>query len=103
MLWPGRGDLEEFEESALGRGEAVEADAGLGVGEAEALEGGEDVAAGRFGGAAFGEQSGDLVCVAEGLAGLGLDQAEDEQREADDADQGVDPVVVVQEDRADFE
>ena len=87
----------------MGVGEAVEADAVVGVGEAEALEGGEDVAAGGFGGAAFGEQAGELFVVAEGVAGLGFDQAEDQQREADDADQGVDAVVVVQEDRADLE
>ena len=42
----------------LGVGERVELDAGVGVGEAESLEGGEDVAAGGSGGAAFGEQSG---------------------------------------------
>ncbi len=40
----------------LGVGEPVELDAVVGVGDAEALEGGEDVAAGWFGGAAFGEQ-----------------------------------------------
>ena len=36
-------------------------------------------------------------------AGLGFDEAEDEQRDSDDADQRVDAVVVVQEDRADLE
>ena len=87
----------------LGVGEAVEFDAVLGVGEAEALEGGEDVAAGRFGGAAFGQQAGELLVVAERGAGLGFDQPEDQQRDPDDADQGVDAVVVVQEDRADLE
>jgi hypothetical protein len=35
-----------------------------GVGEAEALEGGEDVAAGGLGGAAFGQQAGELLVVA---------------------------------------
>jgi hypothetical protein len=40
----------------LGVGEWVELDAGVGVGEAEALERGEDVPAGGFRGAAFGEQ-----------------------------------------------
>ena len=87
----------------MGVGEAVEADAGVGVGEAESLEGGEDVAAGGLGGAAFGQQAGELLVVAERVAGLGLDQAEDQQREADDADQRVDAVVVVEEDRADLE
>ena len=87
----------------LGVGEGVELDAGVGVGEAEALEGGEDVAAGGFGGAAFGEQAGELLVGAERGAGLGFDQPEDEQGDPDDADQRVDAVVVVQEDRADLE
>ena len=39
-----------------------------GVGEAEALEGGEDVAAGGLGGAAFGQQAGELFVVAERVA-----------------------------------
>ena len=63
----------------LGVGERVELDAGVGVGEAEALERGEDVAAGRSGGAAFGQQSGELLFGAERGAGLGFDQPEDEQ------------------------
>jgi hypothetical protein len=54
-------DVEQFEDALLGVGEAVEADAGGGVGEAEALEGGEDVAAGGRGGAAFGQQAGELL------------------------------------------
>ena len=82
---------------------AVELDAVVGVGEAEALEGGEDVAAGGSGGAAFGQQAGELLVVAERGAGLGFDEAEDQQRDPDDADQRVDAVVVVQEDRADLE
>jgi PD-(D/E)XK endonuclease len=57
LLWPGRLDLEEFEDASLGGGEAVQADAVGGVGEAETREGGEDVAAGRLGGAAFGQQA----------------------------------------------
>ena len=87
----------------LPKSEAVEADAVGGVGEAEALEGGEDVAAGGLGGAAFGQQAGELLVVCERVAGLGLDQAEDQQRDADDAGERVDAVVVVQEDRADLE
>ena len=63
----------------LGVGESVELDAGVRVGQAEALEGGEDVAAGRFRGAAFGEQPGELLVVAERGAGLGFDQSEDEE------------------------
>jgi hypothetical protein len=42
----------------LGVGEGVELDTGMGVGQPESLEGGEDVAAGGFGGAAFAEQGG---------------------------------------------
>jgi hypothetical protein len=38
-----------------------------------------------------------------GGAQFGFDEAEDEQRDADDGDEGGDAVVVVQEDRADFE
>ena len=87
----------------LGVGERVELDACVGVGQAEALEGGEDVAAGGSGGAAFGQQSGELLVGAERGAGLGFDQPEDQQRDPDDADQRVDAVVVVQEDRADLE
>jgi hypothetical protein len=87
----------------LGVGERVELDACVGVGQAEALERGEDVAAGWFGGAAFGEQSGELLVLAERGTGLRFDQPEDEQRDSDDADQRVDAVVVVQEDGADFQ
>ena len=55
LLGPGWLDVEQFEDLALGVGEAIEADAVGGVGDAQALEGGEDVAAGGFGGAAFGQ------------------------------------------------
>ena len=55
LFGPGWLDVEQFEDAALGVGEAVQADAVGGVGEAEALEGGEDVAAGGLGGAAFGQ------------------------------------------------
>jgi hypothetical protein len=90
-----------LQDAALGVGEAVQTGAVRGVGEAEALEGGEDVAAGGLGGAIFGQQVEQLAV--ECLAELGLDEAEDQQREADDAGQRVDAVVVVQEDRADLE
>ena len=63
----------------LGVGERVELDAGVGVGQAESLERGEDVAAGRFRGAAFGQQSGELLVGAERGTGSGFDQPEDEQ------------------------
>ena len=67
----------------LGVGELVELDAGVGVGQPEALEGGEDVAAGRSGRAAFGEQPGELLVAAKRGAGLGFDEPEDEEREPD--------------------
>ena len=63
----------------LGVGERVELDAGVRVGEPESLERGEDVAAGRSGGAAFGEQPGELLLGAERGAGPGFDQPEDQQ------------------------
>ena len=87
----------------MGVGEAVEFDAGVGVGEPESLEDAEDVASGGFGGAVFGEQAGQQFGVGEGFAGFGFDQSEDQQRDPDDAGQRVDAVVVVQEDRPDFE
>ena len=87
----------------LGVGERVELDAVVGVGQAEALERGEDVAAGGFGGAAFGQQPGELLVGAERGTGLGFDQPEDQQGDPDDAEQRVDAVVVVQEDRADLQ
>jgi hypothetical protein len=80
----------------LGVGERVELDAGVGVGETVAVERGEDVAAGRFRGAAFGQQPGELLGLAERGAGPGFDQSKDEQRDPDDADRCVDTVVVVQ-------
>jgi hypothetical protein len=52
----------------LGVGPAVEKDAVGTVGEAEALEGGEDVAAGGSGSASFGEQPFELFVGAEGVA-----------------------------------
>jgi hypothetical protein len=54
-------DLEEFEDALLDVGEAVECDAVVGVGEAEALEDGEDAAAGGHGGAAFGAAGPGVV------------------------------------------
>ena len=87
----------------LGVGERVELDAGVGVGQAEALERGEDVAAGWPRGAAFGQQPGELLVGAERGAGLGFDQPEDQQADPDDAEQRVDAVVVVQEDRPDLQ
>ena len=50
-----------------------------------------------------GSSPGSCWSVAERGAGLGFDQSEDQQRDPDDADQRVDAVVVVQEDRADLE
>src|SRR5713226_50200 len=68
LLWPGWLDLEQLEDASLGVGEAVEADAGGGVGEPESLEGAEDVASGGFGGAAFGQQPRDRLAVVECFA-----------------------------------
>ena len=62
----------------LGVGEGVELYAVVGVGDAEALEGGEDVAGGGFGGAAFGEQPGELLLVTERGSGSRFDEAEDQ-------------------------
>ena len=50
-----------------------------------------------------GSSPGSLLVVAERGAGLGFDEPEDQQRDPDDADQRVDAVVVVQEDRADLQ
>jgi len=52
----------------LGVGEAVELDAGVGVGESESLEGAEHVASGGLGGAVLGQQPGDQLVVGECLA-----------------------------------
>ena len=46
-------------------GEAVEFDPCLCVGEAESLEGSEDVASGGFGGAVLGQQAGQLLVVVQ--------------------------------------
>jgi len=62
---------------SLGGGEAVEGDAFGGVGEAESLEGGEDVAASRGGGATFGEEAGDLFAVGA-FSDFRFDQPEDQ-------------------------
>jgi hypothetical protein len=77
----------------------VQDDAGRGVGQVQAVEGGQGGAGGGLGGAVFGQDAGQGNAVAEGGAQFGLDQPEDEQGDADDGDE----VVVVQEDRADLE
>ena len=56
----------------LGVGEGVELDAGVGVGEAEALERGEDVAAGRFRGSSFGQEPWEFVAVRRARDGFAL-------------------------------
>ena len=103
MLGPGWCDVEQLEDAALGVGEAVELDAGAGVGEAESLEDAERVASGGYRGAVLGQEAGNQFVLGERFAELGLDQSEDQQRDADDAGERVDAVVVVQEDRADLE
>ena len=91
--------------SLLGGGERVEFDPVVGVGEIEALEGGEDVRAGGLGEPAFGQQRQQRVLVAgvvrERLAQAGFDQSEDQQGDPDGADSG-DAVVVVQKDGSEF-
>ena len=47
----------------------------------------------------FGQDAGQWGVGAEGGAQVGFDEAVDEQGDADDGDEGVDAVVVVQEDR----
>ena len=84
-------------------GEAVEFGPGVCVGKSESLEDAEHVASGGFGGAVLGQQAGDELVCAERFAEFGLDQSEDQKREPDDAGQRVDAVVVVEEDRPDFE
>ena len=53
----------------------------------------------RDGVAVFGQQAGERGVGAEGAAQVGFDEAVDEQGDADDGDERVDAVVVVQEDR----
>ena len=65
MFFPWWGDVEVVEDGSLGGGEAVESEAVRGVGRAEALEGGEDVAAGGAGCAA-----GAMGCVGAPAAGV---------------------------------
>ena len=79
MLGPRDRDREYLEDVALGGGEPVAGDSVGRVGEPEALEGGEGVAAGRLGGAALGEGAWRELLFAVGafgpaLAKLGFDQ-----------------------------
>ena len=67
------------------------------------MEDAEDVTSGGFRSAVLGQQAGEQFCLAERFASLGFDQSEDQERDPDDAGQRVDPVVVVEEDRPDFE
>src|SRR5260221_3192811 len=97
FLGPGQGGVQQCEDGPLDGGELVEDGAGGGVGEVQSVEGGEGGAGGGDGGAAFGQDAGQGDSGAEGGAQLGFDQPEDEQRDADDGDEGLDPVVVVQE------
>src|ERR1035437_10252495 len=80
FLGPGQRDVQVGQDGALGACEVVQDGPGGGVGQVQAVEGGEGGDAGAGGGAQFG-----------------LDQPEDQQRDADDGDEGFDPVVVVQE------
>ena len=87
----------------MGVGEPVEFDPGVGVGEAQSLEDAEYVASGGFRGAVLGQKAGEQFGLAERFACLGFDQSEDQERDPDDAGERVDAVVVMQEDRPDFE
>src|SRR5262245_23192708 len=78
VLGPGWVDVEQAENAALGGGEPVQTEPVRGVGGAESLERGEDVAAGGSGCAAFGEQARQLLIGAEGVAQVGFDKAVDE-------------------------
>jgi hypothetical protein len=76
----------------------------LGGDEAHVGEGVEDESCGGFDGAVVvGVEADDLGLGGEVGAGLALDEAEDEQGQADDADQGGDAPVVLQVERRDGE
>jgi hypothetical protein len=98
LLRPGKRDLQQLENAPLGGSEPIEDDPLGGVGQAEALERGEDAAGGGRARASLGQEPGQLLVI-ELSAQLALDQAEDEQRQPDDADQRLDAVIVVEEDR----
>ena len=70
--------------------------------EAQPAQCAEDQCCGGAGGAACVE-TGDLPVGAGTEPGLAFDQAEDEQGQADHVDEGVDPLVGVQEHRRDRE
>src|ERR1019366_2445915 len=97
LFWPGQRDVQQCQDGALDAGEVVEDQAAGGVCSAEAVEGCQGGAGGGDGGASFGQDAGQGDAGAEGGAQLGFDQPEDEQGDADDGDEGFDPVVVVQE------
>src|SRR5216684_3964191 len=101
VLGPGQGDVEQRQDRPLDAGEVVEDRPGGGVGQVQAVEGGQGGAGGGDGGTVLGQDAGQGDAGAEGGAQLGLDQPEDQQRDADDCDEGLDPVVVVQEDGPD--
>ncbi len=82
-------------------GEAIDHQAVAGVGDAKALKGGEDVAARGPSGTAFRQQALQLIFRTQGAAQVELDETEDQQRQPHDTDQGLNPVIVVQEDGAD--
>src|SRR5260370_29403426 len=103
FLGPGQRDVQGREDHRLGRGEPVEDETAGGVGGGQAVEGGQGGAGGGDGGAAFGQDAGQRGPGPECVAQLGFDEPEDEQRDADDGDEGGDAVVVVQEDGPDLE
>src|SRR5258707_7572394 len=103
LLGPWQRDVQQRQDGALDAGEVVEDWADGGVGEVQAVEGGQGGAGGGDGGAVFGQDAGQGDAAAEGGAQLCLDQPADQQRDADDRDEGLDAVVVGQEDGPDSE
>src|SRR5229473_1580060 len=101
FFWPGQRNVQVSEDGPLDWCERVQDDAAWGVGEVQAVEGGQDGAGGGDGGAAFGQDAGQGRVFAEAGAQFGFDQPEDQQGDADDGDQRLDPVIVVQEDGPD--
>jgi hypothetical protein len=80
LLGPGDRDAERLEDAPLRGREPVGDDPLVFVGEAEPLEGGEDVAAGGAGGPALPQQPVERRALGERAAEVGLYQAEDEER-----------------------
>ena len=70
----------------------------MGVGETQTLKRGQDVPAGRSGGAALGQEAREFL-IAQTLPQVGLQKPEDEQGETHHGDQSGDAIVVMQKQR----